>query len=149
MNPIPTFDYPLRSTRTIKLQQVALVLAAMAVVSALIFGFWQAPVVMTFFTILLAVIFSPIKNVIPDNPPGCWWLPSVYCSELLELCETHPELAAYRERVLEQGRRFTFGEYQAMRAWPEEKERQIKQRELELAQEAACKRLYLSPSATL
>lgn len=45
------------------------------------------------------------------------WLPDASCAGLADLCEQHPALADYRDKVRTAGRKFTNGEYGAIRRW--------------------------------
>lgn len=45
------------------------------------------------------------------------WLPDEDCASLATLCEEHRSLMAYRDEVCAAGRRFTCGEFKAMKSW--------------------------------
>jgi hypothetical protein len=69
-----------------------------------------------------------------DSDSYAWLAPSK-CKELADLCERHEALGAYRNHVCKLGRRFTAGEYAAMRQWAE-----ASVRDAEHADD--CRRLY-------
>jgi hypothetical protein len=55
------------------------------------------------------------------------WLPDHRCDALASLCERHPSLMAYRDKVVAAGRRFTVGEEDAMKCWAEDRENEMRE----------------------
>ncbi|MBK3780265.1 hypothetical protein G3A43_08340 [Paraburkholderia aspalathi] len=55
------------------------------------------------------------------------WLPDQDCDALASLCERHPSLMGYRNKVCAAGRRFTLGECAAMERWAEIHEQETRE----------------------
>jgi hypothetical protein len=91
------------------------------------------------------VLFSLIEKLDDEHDGFSWeWLSADYCDDLLNLCRNQPDLDDYRQRVIAEGRRFTWAEYVAMSRWPEQK-RKIQANLIEQKnRDAKCKALYES-----
>lgn len=70
------------------------------------------------------------------------WLKPTDCYTLAELCEKHPSLAAYRDQVRALNRRFTYGEFEAMKVWADSRRANANAAKKEVINSEACKRLY-------
>ncbi|MEX3983893.1 hypothetical protein AB4Y45_33450 [Paraburkholderia sp. EG287A] len=76
------------------------------------------------------------------EPESLGWLHETYCGELATLCEENEGLRVYRDRVRAQARRFTLGEFRAMKAWARESRIAKAEAAAKAIRSADCKRLY-------
>ncbi|MBK3780264.1 hypothetical protein G3A43_08335 [Paraburkholderia aspalathi] len=88
---------------------------------------------------LVADIFMKFPKLQATNYE---WLLSSNCDELAELCERNPGLVPYRDQVRSLNRRFTFGEYTAMKSWVDEQREQAIKADEAARERVACQRLY-------
>jgi hypothetical protein len=86
-----------------------------------------------------------IVHAIEDSrldPDQYEWLPAYECDSFAEFCEEHPGVQAYRDSVRAAARRFTKGEYWAMRGFVTMQREAEYEAERTAKERAGCQRLY-------
>jgi len=111
--------------------------AGLAIAWATKLGIWAVPVIL---------LSSSLQEIEATSTATYHWLPPSYCDDMAALCEKEPSLVAYRDRVRELGRRFTLGEFYAMRKWLAAREQAAWDAEFDAKEREACQRLYGVPS---
>jgi hypothetical protein len=89
----------------------------------------------------LVVIVHAIEDSRLD-PDQYEWLPAYECDSFAEFCEEHPGVQAYRAKVRAAARRFTKGEYWAMRGFVTLQREAEYEAERNAKERAGCQRLY-------
>jgi hypothetical protein len=147
----PVFIMPVRHESSIRLRQRVMRVVFAILLLALVSAGWTLPLTdattvtqrvaghaaFAALGVLMAILAAASLGLMRYE-----WLDMSDCTELADLCDEHPGLQPFRNRVLEEGRRFTCGEFTAMKAWVEKQKQQAASAREKASANEGCKRLY-------